>query len=119
MRNNTVFWLENFEEREHLEDVSVNGNIILKLILEKLSVRVWNVGLFNWLQNIMTKFGLTFYQMKLGVTFGQMKFGVTFDDMELGVLFDQLSNYQIFKESYITWSWFMMEHLPTLFIKLS
>jgi len=31
----TIFWLENLKERDHLEDVSVDGNIILEWILRK------------------------------------------------------------------------------------
>jgi hypothetical protein len=36
------------EEKGHLCDIGIDGRIILKLILEKYSVRVW-MG-FNWLK---------------------------------------------------------------------
>ena len=41
------FWWGNLEERNHLEDLSVDGSIILKWTLNKEGVRVW-AG-FNWL----------------------------------------------------------------------
>jgi hypothetical protein len=31
----TKFWLQNLERREHLEDLSVDGRIILERILKK------------------------------------------------------------------------------------
>jgi hypothetical protein len=38
-----VFWLENLRERYHLEDLRVDGRVILKLIFEK-----WNLGM-DWI----------------------------------------------------------------------
>jgi hypothetical protein len=35
MRNKSTFWLKNLKERDHLEDVDVDGKIILKWILGK------------------------------------------------------------------------------------
>jgi len=31
----TIFWLENLKERNHLEDEGINGKITLEWILEK------------------------------------------------------------------------------------
>jgi hypothetical protein len=39
---------ENLKERNHLGDLGVDGNIILKCVLKTQSVRVWS-GL-NWLR---------------------------------------------------------------------
>jgi hypothetical protein len=35
------FYLENVHGRDHVEDLGVNGKIILKRILKKLDIRVW------------------------------------------------------------------------------
>jgi hypothetical protein len=35
------WYVENLKGRDHLEDLSVDGNIILKLILKKQDLRVW------------------------------------------------------------------------------
>jgi hypothetical protein len=37
----TQFWSENLKGRDHLEDVGVDGRIILKWILRKWDVTVW------------------------------------------------------------------------------
>jgi hypothetical protein len=36
-----MFWLENWKGRNHLEDLGVDGKIILELILGKYGGRVW------------------------------------------------------------------------------
>jgi hypothetical protein len=41
IKMHTKFWLENMKERDHLEDLLVDGSIILKSILNKQGVRVW------------------------------------------------------------------------------
>ena len=41
----TVFWWGYLGERDHLEDLSIDGRIISKSILNKLDGRLW-VGLF-------------------------------------------------------------------------
>jgi len=37
----TEFWWENLGERDHLENQSLNGKIILKLFFRKWDMRVW------------------------------------------------------------------------------
>jgi hypothetical protein len=44
----TIFWWVNLKGRYYLEDLGIDGNIILEWILRKLGVRVWNV--FTWLR---------------------------------------------------------------------
>jgi hypothetical protein len=40
------FWWENLKERDHLEDIHIDGRIILKLILQKSNGRIWTE--FSW-----------------------------------------------------------------------
>jgi hypothetical protein len=42
------FWSENQKERDHAEDVAVDGRTILKWIIKKQHVKVWNG--FTWLK---------------------------------------------------------------------
>jgi uncharacterized protein (UPF0128 family) len=42
----TEFWLGNLRERDNLEDVHVDGEIILKLIFKKWDGEAWT-GLFR------------------------------------------------------------------------
>jgi hypothetical protein len=44
----TKFFLENLKVRDHLEDLRVDEGIILKLILQKETVKIW--GRINWLR---------------------------------------------------------------------
>jgi hypothetical protein len=37
----TVFWLENLKGRDHSEDLSVDGKIILERILGRYGGKVW------------------------------------------------------------------------------
>jgi len=37
----TVFWLENLRERDHLEDIGVDGRKILKSVLKKWYGEAW------------------------------------------------------------------------------
>jgi hypothetical protein len=37
----TVFWLENRKDGNHLEDLGLDGKIILEWILEKYSGKLW------------------------------------------------------------------------------
>jgi len=37
----TEFWLETLKGRDHLEDIGVDGTIILEWILEKYGAKVW------------------------------------------------------------------------------
>jgi hypothetical protein len=37
----TGFWWENLRQRDHLEDPSVEGRIILKLIFRKWDMEAW------------------------------------------------------------------------------
>jgi hypothetical protein len=46
-RNRTILRLESVKGRDHLEDLDVDGRIVLKLILRKQGWRVW-IGLI-WL----------------------------------------------------------------------
>jgi hypothetical protein len=46
MRMHTQLCLENLRGRDHTEDISIDGRIILKWILKKWDVRVWAV--VNW-----------------------------------------------------------------------
>lgn len=41
-----IFWLENLQENDYLEDLGVDDRITLKWILGKYSLRVW-IG-FIW-----------------------------------------------------------------------
>jgi hypothetical protein len=43
-----IFWFENLKGREHSEDLSTNGRIILKCILRKYGGNVWTG--FIWLR---------------------------------------------------------------------
>ena len=43
----TEFWLENLRERDHLEDTSVDGRIILRWIFRKWYVGAWTGS--SWL----------------------------------------------------------------------
>jgi len=45
---NTIFWLENQKGRDHLEDLDVNGKIMLEWILGKWGVKMWTG--FIWLR---------------------------------------------------------------------
>jgi hypothetical protein len=38
---NMLFWLENHEGREHLKDIGIDVRILLKCILTKRDIRVW------------------------------------------------------------------------------
>jgi hypothetical protein len=48
MRNSYTVLSENLKRRDHFAGLSVDGRIILKWILEKEGVRLWNG--FNWLR---------------------------------------------------------------------
>jgi len=37
----TIFWLKNLMGRDHLEDIGIDGRVILEWILLKYSGRVW------------------------------------------------------------------------------
>jgi hypothetical protein len=37
----TRFWLENCKGRNHLEDLDIDGKLLLELILEKWDGKVW------------------------------------------------------------------------------
>jgi len=37
----TMFWLENLKRRDHLEDLGVDGKVILEWILGKYGGKVW------------------------------------------------------------------------------
>jgi hypothetical protein len=56
--------------------------------------------------------------MKFGITFDQKKLRITFIKEKLKVIFGQLSYYHIVKQYYVKCSYFMMENLQALFIKL-
>jgi len=43
-----AFWWENLKERDNLEDLHIDGRIILKLILNECNVRMWTE--FSWLR---------------------------------------------------------------------
>jgi len=51
----TKFWLEIFKGREHLEDLGIDGKIILEWILDKFGGKVWTefiwfrIGSSGWL----------------------------------------------------------------------
>jgi len=47
MRNSCKILLENLKGRVHLEDLGVDGRIVLKWVLQECGVRVW-IG-FIWL----------------------------------------------------------------------
>jgi hypothetical protein len=38
---NTIFWMENLKVRNHLEDLVVDGKIILECVLGKEDGKVW------------------------------------------------------------------------------
>jgi hypothetical protein len=38
----TQFWSEGLKERDHLEDLGIDGSVIFDRILEKHSGNVWN-----------------------------------------------------------------------------
>jgi len=44
----TGFWWGNLRERNHLEDLGVDGKIILKCIFKKLE-GVWNLVIWFWI----------------------------------------------------------------------
>jgi hypothetical protein len=50
-----LIWFESLKERDHSEDLGIDGRIILRMILRKYSLRFW-IG-FIWLK-IMTGGGL-------------------------------------------------------------
>jgi hypothetical protein len=42
------FWSENLKRKDHMTDPAINERVILKLILQKQNVKMWN-GV-NWLR---------------------------------------------------------------------
>ena len=44
----TVFWWGNLRERDHFEDLSIDGRIILRKIFRKWDVGAWNGSI--WLR---------------------------------------------------------------------
>jgi hypothetical protein len=38
----TKFWLENLKERDHLEDIGIDGKVILEWILGKWDGKEWS-----------------------------------------------------------------------------
>jgi hypothetical protein len=45
----TQFYMENLDERDHLEDRGLDGKVILKFIFKKEGMRMWiRVGVSRW-----------------------------------------------------------------------
>jgi len=48
-RREMHFYMENLDERDHLEDTGPNGKVILKFIFKKEGMRMWNgVAVSRW-----------------------------------------------------------------------
>jgi hypothetical protein len=45
---NTGFWWENLKERDHIEDLAIDGRIILERLLKIWTGREW--AIFVWLR---------------------------------------------------------------------
>jgi hypothetical protein len=48
MKHTKIFFLEQVKERDHRQDVDIDGTIILKLILNK-NVLVWTGFIWLWI----------------------------------------------------------------------
>jgi len=63
------FWWGNLKERDHLEDLHIDGRVILKSILKKCNGRMWPE--FSWLR--LGYSGVLF--LTLDERFGSVKYG--------------------------------------------
>jgi hypothetical protein len=43
------FWWENMDEGDHLEDLDIDGKVILKTILKKECGRTWTGLIYLWM----------------------------------------------------------------------